>query len=211
MLLLLRKGPIKAKTIQSWPGLPPRVDCHLHRAERFACTVLYRRRANRARQVYPILCAQINNRILAASIPNIVLNYENRLFRNLSGNPFAGPPSVEIDKAWNTLLSNMHMAASPAELEKYQQTSVELATSDRHLVWLGVFHDLHCIVSSRGASPAFLELPSNRLIAQLVLQKMLRQWNYRDHYYPRMTVAEKAHLSSHAGELEALAGLLPDR
>jgi len=39
---------------------------------------------------------------------------------------------------------------------------------------------------------------------------MLRQWNYRDQYHPNMTVAEEAHLSSHAGKFERMNKELQD-
>ncbi|KAF2234770.1 hypothetical protein EV356DRAFT_144142 [Viridothelium virens] len=41
------------------------------------------------------------------------------------------------------------------------------------MAWLGVSHELHCI-------------------------KMLRQWNYRDHYHPNLSESDHVHWDIHA-------------
>lgn len=43
----------------------------------------------------------------------------------------------------------MHMRASAEELAIRGQKSVSLDGDDEYFVWLDVFHQLHCIVSSR--------------------------------------------------------------
>jgi hypothetical protein len=73
--------------------------------------------------------------------------YTHSLFRNLTGNPFAGPPVPEIDKSWEELLDNMNMRVEKGELERNGQASVPLPEGGGHLAWFGAFHDLHCIVS----------------------------------------------------------------
>ena len=35
------------------------------------------------------------------------------------------------------------------------------------------------------------------------LQKMLRQWNYRQHYHPNLTEEERPHWDIHAGKLSS--------
>ena len=67
-------------------------------------------------------------------------------FHNLSQSPFAGPPSPEIDAAWNNLLAPMHMRVSTEELRRDNQDSVPLPEGGGYLGWMGVFHELHCIV-----------------------------------------------------------------
>lgn len=48
------------------------------------------------------------------------------LFKNLSSNPYARPPSSEIDEAWSTLLEPMNIRVSDAELASTGQSSVAL-------------------------------------------------------------------------------------
>ena len=69
------------------------------------------------------------------------------LFQNLTSNPYAGPPMPAIDEAWEKLLAPMNIRVSDAELALSHQTSVDLPENGGHLAWLGVFHELHCIVS----------------------------------------------------------------
>ncbi|KAI0199449.1 hypothetical protein F4808DRAFT_432520 [Astrocystis sublimbata] len=61
------------------------------------------------------------------------------------------------------------------------------------MVWLGVFHQLHCIVRCH----LLTKLPLHYL--KLPSQKMLRQWIYRDHYHPNLTESDQAHWESHIG------------
>ena len=76
------------------------------------------------------------------------------LFKNLTGNPYAGPPGSEIDQAWSNLLEPMNIRVTEAELKRTGQSSVALPEGGGSLAWLGVFHELHCIVglpaSTRG-------------------------------------------------------------
>jgi hypothetical protein len=51
----------------------------------------------------------------------------------------------------------MHMRASAQELASHGQASVPLEGDDRYLVWLDVYHQLHCVVST------------SLLIAELIL------------------------------------------
>ncbi|MCJ1311319.1 hypothetical protein MMC25_004990 [Agyrium rufum] len=115
-----------------------------------------------------------------SSISSLTLNYHTQAFQNLSGNPFAGPPSTEIDNAWDDLLSTIHLRVSKAELDRNGQTSVGLPGGG-YLAWLGSHHLLHCL-----------------MIIFFNAQRMVRQWNYRGHYHPNITVEEAAHLEMHA-------------
>ena len=60
--------------------------------------------------------------------------------------PYVGPPTPELDVAWRDLMGNMSIRVTKAELERTGQRSVELPQGG-YLAWLGVFHELHCIVS----------------------------------------------------------------
>lgn len=82
-----------------------------------------------------------------AAIDNLQIQYTSMLFHRLNATPYAGPPSPEIDSAWDALLAPMHISVSKFELERDNQDSVALPESGGYLGWLGVFHELHCIVS----------------------------------------------------------------
>ena len=60
--------------------------------------------------------------------------------------PYVGPPTPELDVAWRDLMGNMSIRVTNAELKHTGQKSVELPQGG-YLAWLGVFHELHCIVS----------------------------------------------------------------
>ena len=120
------------------------------------------------------------------------------MFRNLMNNVFTGPPSTGVDEAWNELLAPMHIRVSKEELERNGQSSVALPESGGHLAWLGVFHDLHCIVSSLPIKERILRVKA--WLTECHCKKMLRQWIYRDVYHPDLTTEEEKHWFSHAGE-----------
>ena len=72
------------------------------------------------------------------------------LYRNLTNNPYAGSPNQDIDDTWDELLAPMHIRVTAMELAQDNQQSVELEEGGGFLGWLGVFHELHCVV---GGSP----------------------------------------------------------
>ena len=72
--------------------------------------------------------------------------YESKTFHNLTNNPYAGQPSPEVDAAWEALLAPKHIRISEEELRRDNQDSVSLPEGGGHLGWLGVFHEMHCIV-----------------------------------------------------------------
>ena len=82
-----------------------------------------------------------------AAVDNLRFSYSPTLFHRLNASPYAGQPSPEIDRAWDALLAPMHITVSKAELERSNQDSVALPESGGYLGWLGVFHELHCIVN----------------------------------------------------------------
>ncbi|KAH8742344.1 hypothetical protein F5883DRAFT_74984 [Diaporthe sp. PMI_573] len=99
------------------------------------------------------------------------VRYMFRLYDNFVNSPYAGEPTPESDEAWHTLLNNMSVRVTGEELARHNQTSVELPGGG-YLAWLGVFHELHCV-------------------------KMLRQWSWREHYFPNMTAHEHRHQMVH--------------
>lgn len=73
--------------------------------------------------------------------------YTPKRFTSFQDSPFTGSPGPESDRAWHDLLSNMTVRVSREELERGNQTSVELPGGG-YMAWLGVFHELHCVVST---------------------------------------------------------------
>ena len=80
-------------------------------------------------------------------LKDLFVKYESRLWTRFNESPFAGPPSPAVDEAWHDLMGNMSIRVTREELDQNHQTSVELP-SGGYLAWLGMFHELHCVVNS---------------------------------------------------------------
>ncbi|KAK0702005.1 hypothetical protein B0T26DRAFT_735537 [Lasiosphaeria miniovina] len=112
------------------------------------------------------------------SVPDIhafaglAVKYKFRLYDNFVNSPYGGEPTAASDAAWHDLLNNMSVRVTAEELEAHGQTSVALPEGGGYLAWLGVFHELHCV-------------------------KMLRQWSWREHYFPNMTAHDHMHQMVH--------------
>ena len=65
---------------------------------------------------------------------------------------FAGGPTAEVDGAWHRLLANISIRVSDEEIARNgDRTSSVRLPAGGQMVWLGVFHQLHCLVSPRAA------------------------------------------------------------
>ncbi|KAI0428525.1 hypothetical protein F5Y09DRAFT_312895 [Xylaria sp. FL1042] len=104
-------------------------------------------------------------------LPGLEFDYVAQKYIYVEASPFSGPPSSSVDEAWHELLRFTTLRASASELEPSNQTSVELPDGG-YMVWLGVFHQLHCI-------------------------KMLRQLRYREHYRPQIPEEDRPHWEIH--------------
>ncbi|OJK01778.1 hypothetical protein ASPACDRAFT_42042 [Aspergillus aculeatus ATCC 16872] len=93
-------------------------------------------------------------------------------FTDYSQTAYFQDPGSSTDAAWEDLLGDMFIRVSTEELDLANQTSISLPRDDKHLAWLGVHHDLHCI-------------------------NTVRQWIHRDYYHPDLTAAEQNKLESH--------------
>ena len=82
-----------------------------------------------------------------SAIIHLPIRKEPVAFSNTNRNSFAGPPSSEIDKSWHNLLGNISIRVYGNELERMNQTSVELPQKGEYMAWLGTYHELHCLVS----------------------------------------------------------------
>ena len=81
------------------------------------------------------------------AVRGLDISIQDAVLHNLSRSAFAGPPpDASIDGAWEALLAPMDMRVSKDELAQSGQSSVALPEGGGNLVWLGVFHELHCIV-----------------------------------------------------------------
>lgn len=95
------------------------------------------------------------------------------------------------------MLNSITLRVSKEELERQNQTSVQLPGGG-YMAWLGMSHELHCIVSPRIHNRKRAKHGSDSV------KKMLRQWNYRSHYHPDITEEESGHWIVHAGRLAIL-------
>ncbi|RAK78074.1 uncharacterized protein BO72DRAFT_495607 [Aspergillus fijiensis CBS 313.89] len=122
-------------------------------------------------------------------------------FTDYSQTAYFQDPGSLADAAWEDLLGDMFIRVSTEELDLANQTSISLPRDDKHLAWLGVYHDLHCIVQP----PFLLPYPIKNLHDELYwksctysgLKNTLRQWIHRDYYHPNLTAAEQNKLESH--------------
>ena len=69
-----------------------------------------------------------------------------KAYDDFEKSPFAGLPSPSIDASWHYLLEPTTIRVTSEELAQSNQTSVTLPGGG-YMAWLGVFHELHCIVS----------------------------------------------------------------
>jgi Mycotoxin biosynthesis protein UstYa len=80
---------------------------------------------------------------------DLQMRYKPTLFTPSQDSPFTGEPTREGDRAWHDLMENMTIRVSLDELKAGDQTSVALPEGG-YMAWLGVFHELHCVVSNIG-------------------------------------------------------------
>lgn len=79
-------------------------------------------------------------------LPDVAINYAPEIYMKMHESPYVGPPGSELDGAWSDLMGNMSIRVAGSELAQNGQTSVKLPNGG-YLAWLGVFHQLHCVVS----------------------------------------------------------------
>lgn len=90
----------------------------------------------------------VADRMVALRSPNIRYHANKTITAGMS--PFAGGPDEKVDSAWRDLMSSISVRVSQKELSLNgnHQESISLPKSGGNLVWLNVFHQLHCLVSS---------------------------------------------------------------
>ncbi|KAL9620549.1 MAG: hypothetical protein Q9160_004910 [Pyrenula sp. 1 TL-2023] len=112
------------------------------------------------------------------AIGDLAAIYEVRTHNLYASSKYSGSPGAEVDEAWSALLAPMNIRVSAEELARNNRTSVRLQSGDEeggYMAWLGIFHELHCV-------------------------KLLRQWKYKEHYYPDIDEARHRDLEAHTGD-----------
>ncbi|KAF2205680.1 hypothetical protein GQ43DRAFT_406962 [Delitschia confertaspora ATCC 74209] len=75
------------------------------------------------------------------------LKFEKRFFyAELNDtNPYKGPPSPELDAAWNDLLAPTAIRVSEETMKRINRTSIRIKDGSGYFVTLDVYHQLHCL------------------------------------------------------------------
>ena len=73
---------------------------------------------------------------------------QQQTFTLATESPYAGAPTLEIDRSWQDLLSHSNIRVTDEELARSHQTSVRLPEGGGNLAWMEVSHNLHCVVRS---------------------------------------------------------------
>ena len=83
----------------------------------------------------------------ALATSSAIQHTPNPLPVHLKNNPFTGPPRPELDAAWHDLFEDVRIRVTRADLDFYGVDSVRLRDGSGFVAELGVWHELHCLVS----------------------------------------------------------------
>jgi hypothetical protein len=90
------------------------------------------------------------------AVSSLNLKYHTHPTELLRSSIYVGPPpSPETDAAWARLLETIDIRVTGKELARNNRSSVGLPRGG-HLAWLGVYHELHCVVSRFHPTPSYL-------------------------------------------------------
>ncbi|KAI3324407.1 hypothetical protein HD806DRAFT_67567 [Xylariaceae sp. AK1471] len=107
---------------------------------------------------------------LPASPANAAISYKPQKYQTEAASvPLIGPPSPELDAAWESLLQHSNIRISDQDLHQLgrdNEPNVELPDGG-HAGLLYVFHDLHCL-------------------------KRLHQYMFQDYYFPDLDEEQRA-------------------
>ncbi|KAL1960637.1 hypothetical protein VTO42DRAFT_7216 [Malbranchea cinnamomea] len=102
-----------------------------------------------------ILAIMFTRKFMSITLPNSVYSpaHVAREFQAVkfdgalnTSNPWKGPPSDDLDKAWNELFQLDPIAITSEDLKKIEKTGVEIPSRPgAYLAKLAVFHQLHCL------------------------------------------------------------------
>ena len=88
--------------------------------------------------------------VLKKALRDLAVQVKPAQYITAGSSPFAGGPTKEVDLAWRKLLANISIRVSDEELSRNGDRTESVAlTEGGRMVWLGVFHQLHCLVSSQ--------------------------------------------------------------
>ncbi|KAF7536558.1 hypothetical protein G7054_g4415 [Neopestalotiopsis clavispora] len=93
------------------------------------------------------------------ALRNMKLQWRPTMSITAGMSPYASGAEDAIDDAWHELMGNISIRVGQDELNQNgnHQTSVELPDGGGHLAWLGVFHQLHCLVGVAHMTSTALE------------------------------------------------------
>ncbi|KAJ5731380.1 uncharacterized protein N7483_005888 [Penicillium malachiteum] len=118
-----------------------------------------------------------SNPVSVVALDDLNISYVPQIFNRLAGKgnhttSLAGPPTPERDAAWREFSLPMNIRVQKDELDRSNMESVALPNGG-FMGRLGFYHDIHCLA-------------------------LLRQWNYREHYYGDIDNSQKRFLEEHA-------------
>lgn len=89
-------------------------------------------------------------------------------------------------------MKDMNIGVPKSDLDKIGSRSIPIPGTDLYFAGLSVFHELHCIVSH--------SWPVDRVLLTCI-KKRLRQYTWKDHYFPNITVENERLNRLHTGQL----------
>jgi hypothetical protein len=97
----------------------------------------------RGRVPFPYLSTPYS--LTPVAIDNLKVEHDPEARNLYVSSRFAGSSHHLVDEAWQQLLANIDIRVTQQELQRNNRSSVSLP-SGGYLAWLGVFHELHCVV-----------------------------------------------------------------
>lgn len=75
------------------------------------------------------------------------IRYKKTTFLSSAETGLTGPPSPEMDSAWDRLLDDASIRLTSNEVSRFNSSSIDLQESQGKLAWLEISHQVHCVVS----------------------------------------------------------------
>ena len=85
---------------------------------------------------------------VAAALQDVKIRVKPKLSITTGESPWVGDPGGPTDHAWHQLVGNTSIRVTNEELKRNgnHQQSIPLPNGGGNLVWLGVYHQIHCLV-----------------------------------------------------------------
>jgi hypothetical protein len=105
------------------------------------------------------------------------IRYKKTNFLSSAETGLTGPPSPEMDTAWDRLLDDASIRLTTNEMSQFNSSSIDLQESQGKLAWLEISHQAHCVVSHPLLYNFF------RSLILKPRQNYIRKALYRSYYY----------------------------